>query len=98
LKIYERDGTFISEIKLPALGSVSEITGMRKDDVMHFFFTSFLYPGTIFQYNFKEGKLIALKEAAVNFDVAGYEVKQIFYASKDGTKIPMFIIRRRGTK
>lgn len=96
LKIHSMDGTYLYEVELPTLGTVAEITGRRKDNVMHFLFTSFLYPGTIFQYNFNENKLMVLKEARINFDISPYEIRQVFYNSNDGVKVPMFLIHRKG--
>ena len=59
-------------------------------------FTSFTYPTTIFKYDMVSGESELFKEPAIDFDASKYEVKQVFYPSKDGTKIPMFIVHKKG--
>ncbi len=98
LEIYDLNGKYIKEIELPTIGSIAEITGRQNDNIMIFSFSSFLYPGTIFQYDFEEDNLEIIKEAKIKFNVNDYESKQIFYNSKDGTKVPMFIIQKKGIK
>jgi len=98
LKLCDFDGTFKKEIELPDLGSVGGISGRRKDTEMFFDFTSFLYPSTIFRYDFTTGKVSIFHQSKINFDVATYESKQIFYDSKDGTRVPMFIVYKKGLK
>jgi len=96
LKIYNLDGTFVREIELPTLGSISDLNGKPQDTEMFFAFTSFLYPTTIFRYDFKSGALTLFRKSQIDFDPSGYETKQVFYHSKDGARIPMFLTHKRG--
>lgn len=96
MKLYKLDGTFVKEMELPDLGSVRGLSGKRKDTDMFFGFTSFLYPQTIFRYDFETEKISPFNEPEIDFDLSEYETKQIFYSSKDGTKVPMFIVHKRG--
>src|SRR6266699_3223333 len=90
------DGRFVKELELPTLGSIGGISGERKDDEMFYAFTSFLYPTTIFRYDFKTGGTSVFKAPTIDFDPSGYETKQVFYSSKDGKRVPMFITHKKG--
>jgi prolyl oligopeptidase len=96
LRLYALDGRMLKDLELPTLGSVGSITGERKDDEMFYAFTSFLYPTTIFRYDFRSGTTSVFKAPTIDFDPSGYETKQLFYASKDGTRVPMFITYKKG--
>jgi prolyl oligopeptidase len=96
LRLYALDGRMLKDLELPTLGSVGSITGERKDDEMFYAFTSFLYPTTIFRYDFRSGTTSVFKAPTIDFDPSGYETKQVFYASKDGTRVPMFITYKKG--
>ncbi|MBL7075711.1 S9 family peptidase [candidate division KSB1 bacterium] len=96
LKLYDLDGTFVHRIELPTLGSIADLSGRREDTEMFFAFASFLYPTSIFRYDFIAGQLTQLYGSEINFDPSGYETKQVFYSSKDGTRVPMFITHRKG--
>jgi prolyl oligopeptidase len=96
IKIYNLNGGFISEVSLPTLGTVGELSGKQTDSEMFFSFTSFLFPGTSYRYDFTTGELTIFKKPKVDFDPSGYQTKQVFYSSKDGTRIPMFIMHRKG--
>jgi len=98
MKLYSLDGTFVREIKLPDLGSIRGLSGKRKDKEMFFGFTSFLYPQTIFRYDFLTGKISLFHEPTIDFNLSGYQTEQIFYTSKDGTRVPMFIVHKKGLK
>eukprot|EP01084_Bolivina_argentea_P037210 68795_1 len=83
-------------IIFPAAGSISS-KGSKKHNEGFFYFTSFLYPGSIYTYDFDRNKLKLWKEITVNgFNSDDYETKQVFYDSKDGTKIPMYILSAKG--
>lgn len=97
VNIHELDGTFIRTIEFPTKGTAS-FSGSREDDVAFYSFTSFTYPTTIFKYNISSGESELFKEPSIDFDASKYEVKQVFYPSKDGTKIPMFIVHKKGLK
>ncbi len=94
--IHSMDGKLVKEIEFPTIGSVGGFSGERKDTEMFYSFTSFLYPTTIFNYDFKTGRSSVFKAPAVDFDPSGYETRQVFYRSKDGTQIPMFITHKKG--
>ena len=98
LRLFALDGRLLKDVALPTLGAVASISGERKDDAMFYAFTSFLYPTTIFRYDFTEGRSSVFKAPAIDFDPSGYETKQVFYTSKDGTRVPMFITHKQGIK
>ena len=96
LTLYSLDGKFESEIALPAIGSVSGLSGRRKDTDAFYAFTSFNYPSATFRYDFATRASAVFKQPTVDFDPNAFETRQVFYASKDGTKIPMFIVHKKG--
>jgi prolyl oligopeptidase len=96
IRLHALDGTFIREVALPALGTVSIVTGRTEDSEMFLRFESFLYPPTIFRYNFASDELETFRAPEVNFDPSGYETRQVFFTSKDGTRVPMFLTHKRG--
>src|SRR5256886_899175 len=98
LRLFALDGRFLQDVALPTLGAVAAISGQRKDDAMFYAFTSFLYPTTIFRYDFTQGTSSVFKAPAIDFDPSGYETKQVFYTSKDGTRVPMFVTHKKGIK
>ena len=98
LAVYDLSGKKIDDIPLPALGSVSGFNGEKNKDYGYFSFNSFTYPSVIYRYSFKDNSLEKVFEPEINFDFTGYETKQVFYSSKDGTKIPMFIVCKKGIK
>jgi prolyl oligopeptidase len=98
VKIYNLDGAFIRQVALPTLGRIRGLSGRQDDTEMFFSFTSFLFPTTNYRYDFLTSKLTVLHEPEIDFDTSGYETKQVFYSSKDGTRIPMFITHKKGLK
>ena len=96
VRIYTLDGKFERELGLPGIGSVSSISGEREDAEMFYSFTSFLYPTTIFHYDFATTESSVFRTPEIDFDPTAYETSQIFYESKDGTRIPMFITHKKG--
>jgi prolyl oligopeptidase len=99
-RIYEMDydGGNKKELKLPGVGSASSPGGKKGHDILFYTFTSFIYPPTIFKYNVKTGESEIFNETELKFNPADYEEKQIFYTSKDGTKVSMFIVHKKGLK
>jgi len=95
MKIYTLNATFIAEIPLPALGTVASLSGAQYDTQMFFSFCSFLFPTTNYRYDFSTGELDILQKLEIDFDFSGYETKQVFLHSRDGTRIPMFITHRK---
>ena len=96
IKVYELDGTFVKEIELPAPGSINGISSKQSGSEMFFGFASFLFPGTVYKYDFASGKLETTFAPKIDFPFEDYVTEQIFYASKDGTKVPMFITHKKG--
>ncbi|MFT0813719.1 prolyl oligopeptidase family serine peptidase [Synechococcus sp. OH20] len=96
IKTFALDGTYQGEIPLPGLGSASGFGGKRYDTETFYTFTSFTTPPTIYRYDFTTGSSTLFRQPQVDFDPQAYEVQQVFYASKDGTRIPMFLVHRRG--
>ncbi len=94
--IYNMDGAFDRDVELPTIGSAGWFSGEREDSEAFYSFTSFLYPTTIFRYDFETGESTVFKAPDVDFDPTAYETKQVFYESKDGTMIPMFLTHKKG--
>jgi prolyl oligopeptidase len=98
VRVYRLDGNLDREVELPGIGTVSGFGGRRKDTETFYSFTSFTQPATIYRYEIASGKSSVFKEPKVKFRPEDYETTQVFYASKDGTKIPMFISGKKGLK
>lgn len=96
IRTFALDGTYLGEIPLPGLGSASGFGGKRHDTETFYTFTSFTTPPTIYRYDFTSGRSTLFRQPQVDFDPQAYEVQQVFYASQDGTRIPMFLVHRRG--
>ena len=84
------------ELALPGIGSVGGFGGRAKDTHTFFSFTSFTKPGAIYRLDIASGKSTVWRKPSVDFDSAAFETKQVFYTSKDGTRVPMFITHKRG--
>ena len=98
VKLLEPSGKLLREVPLPTLGSVSGLNGQWDSNEAFFSFTSYHIPPTIYRYDVATGKQTVWSELKVPIDTAKYEVKQVWYASKDGTKIPMFLAHAKGLK
>ena len=96
VKVYDTEGAFLHDIDFPGIGSVGGFSGDMEDTVTFYSFTSFNFPPVIFKYNILENKSEIYYTSELDFDGSLYETKQVFYESKDGTKIPMFIIHKKG--
>ena len=96
VKIYDLDGSFIREVALPGIGSAGGFSGKRHDTEAFYTFTSFTTPATIYRYNATTGESELFRQPQVDFDPEAYQIQQVFYPSKDGTKIPMFITHKKG--
>jgi prolyl oligopeptidase len=95
LALFSTDAQPRGEISLPTLGSVGGLSARDDSQTVYYGFTSFLYPSTVFRYGLEKGKSRVFFKPDVSFDPSPYEVKQVFYPSKDGTQIPMFIVARK---
>ncbi len=96
LKVFSLNGRLEQEIPLPGLGSAGELSGSWDNEEMFFGFSSFAYPPTIFRYDFAQNQLREFYRTPVKVDVSAYETKQVWYPSKDGTKVSMFIVHKKG--
>ncbi len=90
------DGSLIREIELPTLGTASGFGGWRDDKIVFYTFQSFNYPPTIYKYDLESGKSEVFARQEAKFNPEDFEVRQVFYSSKDGTRVPMFIVHRKG--
>jgi prolyl oligopeptidase len=98
VKVFELDGSFVREISLPGIGSAGGFGGKRTDTETFYSFTSYTSPGTIFRYDLKSGSSTVFRQPKVAFNPHAYETRQIFYTSKDGMRVPMFISHTKGLK
>lgn len=96
VKQYDLNGKFIRDVELPGIGSAGGFGAQRDEKELYYSFTSFTYPTTIFKYDIASGKSTLYYQPKVDFNPEDYETKQIFYTSKDGTKVPMFIVHKKG--
>src|SRR5438552_3287404 len=98
VKMYALDGAFVREVEFPGIGSAAGFGGKRTDTETFYTFSSFATPPTIYRYDMITGKSTAFRQSSVKFHPEDYEVKQVFYASKDGTRVPLFITHKKGLK
>lgn len=98
IKQLDYDGKLIREVELPGIGTAYGFGAKSDDKELYYTFTSFTYPPTIFRYNIETGESELYEQPKVDFNPDDYETKQVFYASKDGTKIPMFITHKKGVE
>ena len=98
VKQYDLNGKLDWEIQLPGIGTASGFGAKKTDKDFYYSFTSFTEPSTIYHYDIATGKSTFYLQPKVDFNPADYETKQIFYESKDGTKVPMFIVHKKGLK
>jgi prolyl oligopeptidase len=97
IKQYDYNGKLVRDIQLPGVGTAGGFRGKEKETTLYFSFTNYVTPGTIYTFDPKTGKSEVYQKPKVDFNSANYESKQVFYTSKDGTKIPMIITYKKGT-
>jgi prolyl oligopeptidase len=95
LRVYGRDGAVQTEVALPTIGAVA-FSGRREQAEGYYAFSSFAYPTAVYRLDVATGRSTIFKQPKVAFDPAQYETTQVFYPSKDGTRIPMFITHKKG--
>ncbi len=95
---YDEQGRKIRTVDFPILGNVSGFSGDKNEKNPFYSITSFTTPANIYRYNIETGKSTLFQKSKVQFDQEAYESKQIFYTSKDGTKVPLFIVHKKGIK
>ncbi len=96
VRVLEKDGVPVGNIPLPGLGSAGGFDGAADDPETFYAFDSFNAPGAIYRYDVSSGETSVFKQADTPFDPSAYEVSQVFYKSKDGTRVPMFIAHKKG--
>ncbi|MFZ1700407.1 MAG: prolyl oligopeptidase family serine peptidase [Pyrinomonadaceae bacterium] len=98
IKIYGKDGKFIRDVQLPGIGSAGGFGGKRTDHETFYSYSSYNAPPTIYSYDMKTGRSKMFRTSSVKIKPSDFEVKQVFYSSKDGTKVPMFLTYKKGIK
>ncbi len=97
IKQYDYKGKFIRDVELPGIGTAGGFGGKKKDKSLYFSFTNYTTPGSTFTFNPKTGKSKLFISPKIDINATAFESKQVFYTSKDGTKIPMIITYKKGT-
>ena len=98
VKQYNYEGEIIYDVELPGIGSVGGFRGKKEDSVLYYSFSNYKTPSTIYSYNPSDGKSIIYKKPDVDFNPENYVSNQVFYTSKDSTKVPMIITHKKGLK
>jgi prolyl oligopeptidase len=98
VRVHDLNGKFVRNVDLPGIGTAAGFGGKRKDKETFYAFTSFISPTTVYRYVPSEGKSTVFRQPKVDFDPSRYETKQVFYNSKDGTRVPMFLTYKKGLK
>ncbi|MGB3149627.1 MAG: S9 family peptidase, partial [Maribacter sp.] len=93
---YDYDGNLVREVELPGLGSASGFGGKKEDKEFYFYFTNYVTPGSSFKYNVETGEYTSYWKPEIDFNPEDYESNQVFYTSKDGTKVPLIITHKKG--
>lgn len=96
--VHNMDGSLLHEIALPGPGTIAGFEGNKEENEAFFSYTSFIYPSTVFSYDIAANRAEVLYQSEIDFDPSLYESKQVFYTSKDGTRVPMFIVHKAGLK
>ena len=98
VKQYDYEGQLIKEIALPGLGTAAGFSGKKEDAVLYYSFTNYNTPSNLYKFNPKTGETTLYWKPKIDFNSTAYESNQVFYTSKDGTKIPMLITHKKGLK
>ncbi len=98
VKVFDLQGKPVREVQLPGIGTATGFGGKRANGETFYAFTSFTSPTTIYRYDVKTGQSVIHRQPKVDFNPSDYETKQVFYTSKDGTRVPMFITHKKGLK
>ncbi len=95
-KIYKLDGAFVRDVVLPGIGTIYWSQAHSTDTELFYGYTSFTAPNTMYRYDLKTGASSVARQSKLSFDPSAYETRQIFYNSKDGTRVPMFLVHKKG--
>lgn len=96
VKQYGMDGTLVRDVELPGIGTVSGFGAEKEEKELYYSFTNYVTPGSIYKYDIESGTSELFRTSAIDFETENYESKQVFYTSKDGTKVPMIITHKKG--
>lgn len=96
VRVFDLAGKPQGEVALPGIGTVSGFQGLRRDTETFYSYTSFTTPTTIYRYDIASGTSSVFRAPSVDFDPGQFETRQVFYKSKDGTRVPMFIVHKKG--
>jgi prolyl oligopeptidase len=96
VKVFSLAGELLRQVELPGIGSAGGFSGSRQVQDAFYLYTSFTDPGTIYHYNLETGQSTVFRQPAVGFSPQDYVTDQVFYPSKDGTAIPMFLVHKKG--
>lgn len=94
--VYDKDGSFMHEVQFPTIGTVSGFSGDKNDNEAFYSFSSYTYPTTIYKYDVARNTSEIFHKVDVAYNPEDYETKQIFFKSKDGKEVPMFVTHRKG--
>lgn len=98
IKAFDLSGKLLHTVELPGIGTVQAFNGKRKENIAYYAYTSYTTPTTIFKYDVEANTSEVIFTPKVDFDPSQYEAKQVFFTSKDGTKVPMEIVHKKGIK
>ena len=98
VKQYDYEGSLISEVNLPGIGTASGFGGKKEEKIVYYTFMNYITPSSIYSFDVQTGKSALYQKPKVDFKSEDYESKQVFYTSKDGTQVPMIITYKKGTK
>lgn len=96
--VYDLEGNLLNDMNLPGIGTMFGFNGKEDEDVAFYGFTSFTFPSTIYKYDVKNNESEVYHKSEIDFNPDEYTTKQVFYESKDETKVPMFIVHKKGIK
>lgn len=98
VRVHELDGTHVRDVEFPGIGSAGGFGGRRRDKETFYYFSNYTTPSTIFRYDIADGASTIYQKPDVAFESNKFETKQVFYESRDGTRVPMFITHKRGLR
>ncbi|MFO7939171.1 MAG: prolyl oligopeptidase family serine peptidase [Bacteroidales bacterium] len=96
MKVFDFDGNLLQDVELPTLGTVGSVSGKMDSQDLFYAFSSFTLPTTVYKYNLETNQSEIYFKPDVDFDSDRYVTRQVFYKSKDGTEIPMFVVHKKG--
>lgn len=96
--IHDIDGKYLEDLQLPGIGSMSGMSGEKDETEAFYSFTSFTFPSTVYKYDITSNTSEVYTSPEIDLDISQFETKQVFYTSKDGTKVPMFLVHKKGLK